>query len=254
MVKNLVNKTFNVLYEWVITLIGLSFFLFSGLIITITGLCLKPFLSQPQAHRFGRKSMHYGAKMFFAGLSASGLVKVDFKDLDKLRDERCIIITPNHPCLMDALFITSRLPNIVCVMKGSVLNNPLFYGCASLGGFIRSDTPARFIQQCQESLNDGAQLLLFPEGTRTLSNTVNPFKGGFSLIAQKTGATIQPVFIEANTKFLGKQWPIWKKPSFPLVYRATLGERFDVKKEQDHRVFTKKLEKYFKTHITNVTQ
>ena len=179
----------------------------------------------------------------------TGLLRTDFKELDKIRDERGIIITPNHPCIMDVLFITSRLPNVVCVMKGSVLSNPLFFGIASLGGFIRSDTPTRFIQQCQKSLNDGAQLLLFPEGTRTISDTVNPFKGGFSLIAQKSGAVIQPVFIEANTDFLGKQWPLWKKPSFPLIYRTTLGEKFNVEKKQDHREFTKKLEGYFKTQM-----
>lgn len=251
MTKNLVNKMISTPYEWVIALAGLHFFLISGITFTVVGLCLKPFLSQSQAHSFGRKSMYYSTRVFFAALNASGLVKADFKELDKLRDERGIIITPNHPCLMDALFITSRLPNIVCVMKGSVLSNPLFYGCASLGGFIRSDTPTRFIQQCQKSLNDGAQLLLFPEGTRTQTNTVNRFKGGFSLIAQKSGAAIQPVFIEANSNFLGKQWPLWKKPSFPLVYRTTLGERFNVEKKQDHRAFTKELENYFKEQMVN---
>lgn len=254
MATGLINKSFNVLYEWVITLAGLSLFVFSGLILTVIGFCLKPFLGRSQAHSFGRRGMHYTARILFAGLSASGIVRLDFEELDKLRDERSIIITPNHPCLMDALFIASKLPNVVCVMKGSVLNNPLFFGCASLGGFIRSDAPVRFVQECQESLESGAQLLLFPEGTRTLSDTVNPFKGGFSLIAQKTGAAIQPVFIEANTDFLGKHWPIWKKPSYPLIYRTTLGERFKVEKEQDHRAFTKKLENYFKTHLANITQ
>ena len=250
MAKNLVTKTFNALYEWVITLAGLAFFLISGITFTIVGIFLKPFLSQSLAHKVGRKCFHYSSKFFFAALDASGLVKVDFKELDKLRDERGIIITPNHPCLMDVLFVTSRLPNVVCVMKGSVLSNPLFFGIASLGGFIRSDTPTRFIQQCQQSLSDGGQLLLFPEGTRTQNETINPFKGGFSLIAQKTGAAIQPVFIEANSDFLGKQWPIWKKPSFPLVYRTTLGKRFNVEKKQDHRAFTKELQKYFKTQIS----
>ena len=250
MAKNLVTKTFIALYEWVITLAGLSYFLICGLTFSVVGLFLKPFLSQSQAHSVGRKLFHYSTKVFFAALEASGLVKANFTGLDKLHDERGIIITPNHPCIMDALFITSRLPNVVCVMKGSVLSNPLFFGIASLGGFIRSDTPTRFIQQCQESLNDGAQLLLFPEGTRTLSDTVNPFKGGFSLIAQKSGAPIQPVFIEANTNFLGKKWPLWKKPSFPLVYRTTLGERFNVEKDQDHRAFTKELENYFKTQMS----
>jgi len=252
MVADKPSNKFLLAYEWFITMSGLFLFMVSGLIITLVGICVRPFLNRIQAQNFGRKSMHYAAKFFFAALRASGLVKVDFKELDKLRDKRGIIITPNHPCLMDALFVTSRLPNVVCVMKGSVLSNPLFFGVASLGGFIRSDSPTTFIQQCRDTLADGAQLLLFPEGTRTMCDTVNPFKGGFSLIAQKTGATIQPVFIEANSNFLGKNWPLWRKPHFPLIYRTTLGEPFTLEKKQDHRAFTKKFEQYFKTQIDNI--
>lgn len=234
------------IYEWFMFLVVLSSFLTSCLLLSFVGICLNPVLCRSQRHSFGRQGIHFGSRLLFAGMRAFGLAKMDFRDLDKLRDERGIIISPNHPCLMDALFVTSRLPNVVCVMKGSIINNPLFFGFASLGGFIRSDAPARFIQKCNESLGDGAQLLIFPEGTRTLSDSVNPFKGGLALVAQKTGASIQSVFIDANTNFLGKHWPIWKKPSFPLIYRITLGERFNVGKEQDHRVFTKKLEDYFK--------
>lgn len=253
MAKNQHNKNVNVIYECFITMLGFSLFMSGGLILTLIGLCLKPFLGQSLAHRIGRKSMHYSTRLFFAILSASGIFKFDLKELDKLRDESGIIITPNHPCLMDALFVTSRLPNVVCVIKGSVLSNPFLFGCASLGGFICSDSDARFILQCQQSLGEGAQLLLFPEGTRTLSKPINSFKGGFSLIAQKTGVAIQTVFIEANSNFLGKNWPLWKKPSYPLVYRTTLGERFNVDKQQDHRDFTKNLEDYFKAHIDKST-
>jgi 1-acyl-sn-glycerol-3-phosphate acyltransferase len=243
------NKLMRFFYEWFVTLCGAVFFIFSGLFLSLIGLCLKPFLNRAQAQRYGRYGMHYASKFLFAGLDISGLVQTDFTELDRMRHEQGVIITPNHPCIMDALFISSRLPNVVCVMKASILSNPIFFGCASLGGFISSDSPIRFVEQCQEALAEGAQLLLFPEGTRTVNGKLNPFKGGFSLIARKTGAPVQAVFIEANTNFLGKNWPLWKKPEFPLIYRATLAERFIVESSQDHRSFTKKLEKYFKNHL-----
>ena len=246
------NSKLHVAYEWLVTLSGAAFFLSSGLMISLVGLFLKPFLGLRQAHWFGRHGMHCVSKLFFAGLSLTGLVRVDFTELDLLRDQRSIIIAPNHPCIMDALFVSARLANVVCVMKSSVVSNPVFFGCASLGGFIRSDSPTRFVQQCRDALNDGAQLLLFPEGTRTVTDPINTFKGGFSLIAWKTGVPVQTVFIQANTRFLGKHWPLWKKPSFPLVYKVTLGERFQVEKEQDHRAFTIRLEEYFKSQLANL--
>lgn len=238
-------------YEWLVTLIGAVFFVSAGLLLSLLGLILRPFLTRSQAHWCGRHGMHYGSRLFFAVLRLSGIVHVDFSELDRLRHERGLIITPNHPCLMDALFVTSRLPNVVCVMKGSVLHNPVFYGCAELGGFIRSDTPLRFVQQCKDALQEGAQLLLFPEGTRTVSGTINPFKGGFALLARQTGAPVQTVFIEANTPFLGKKWRIWQKPDFPLIYRATLGKRLQVGKDQDLKEFTSDLENYFRNHLYN---
>ena len=236
-------------YEWLVTLTGAAFFVSAGLLLSLLGLCLRPFLSRSQAHWCGRHGMHYGSRLFFTLLRLSGIVHVDFSELDRLRHEGSLIITPNHPCLMDALFVTSRLPNVVCVMKGSVLHNPLFYGCAELGGFIRSDTPLRFVQQCQDALREGAQLLLFPEGTRTVTGTVNTFKGGFALLARQTGTPVQTVFIEANTPFLGKNWRVWQKPAFPLIYRATLGKRLQVNKGQDIKEFTRDLEKYFKSRL-----
>ena len=190
--------------------------------------------------------MHYLTWLFFAGLELAGLVKIDFTELDQLRNDKGLIIAPNHPCLMDAIFVSSRLPNIVCVMKASVLNNPVLYGGATLGGFIRSDHPLQFVRQCKNALQQGDQLLLFPEGTRSLDNSVNCFKGGLALIAQKTGAIIQTVFIETDNLFLSKGWLILNKPDFPLIYKIQLGQQFQIGKQQNHRAFTRQLENYFK--------
>jgi 1-acyl-sn-glycerol-3-phosphate acyltransferase len=240
----------HVWYQWLVSLTAAVYFFWAGLMLSIISVFVKPFMNEQQAHRAARYSMHYVNRIFFYGLQLSGLVHVDFKDLEKLYNERGIIITPNPAWLMDALFITAILPNVVCVMKSSVISNPVFFGVASLGGFISSDSASQFIQQCQKVLDDGAQLLLFPEGTRTVTKSVNTFKGGFALIAKKTGAPIQTVFIEVNTPFLGKRWPFWKKPPFPLDYRCILGERFQVKNDQDHKAFTKELENYFKNRFS----
>jgi len=251
------NKIYNKLYfvyQQLAFYITVFMFLLSGLLVTIVGLLLSPFLSRSQAHSYGRKSMHYGSKILFLALSTTGIAKVDFEELNKLRDVKSLIITPNHPCLMDALFVASRLPNVICVVKGSVLSNPLFYGYASLGGFIRNDSPVTFVQQCQETLGQGAQLLLFPEGTRTLPETKDRLKEGFSLIAQRTGVGGQTVFIEANSSFLGKNWPLWKVPDFPLVYRTRLGKRFSLQKGEDRHDFIVKYEKYFKSQVDKIKQ
>lgn len=239
------SKCLSYCYEWLVFLLGAIYFVFGGMLLSILSLCFKPFINRHQAHYLGRYGMHYLTWLFFSGLQLSRLVKVDFTELDQLRNDHSLIIAPNHPCLMDAIFISSRLPNIVCAMKGSVLGNPVFYGAATSGDFIRSDHPLQFIQQCKTALKQGDQLVLFPEGTRTLGALVNPFKGGLTLIAQQTGAPIQTVFIETNNLFLSKTWHVWNKPDFPLIYKIKLGQRFHVDKQLDHKTFTRQLENYF---------
>jgi len=242
-------RWFRYCYEWLITLTGAFYFLLGGLLLSFLSLCFKPFICRQHAQFLGRYGMHYLTWFFFAGLEITRLVKVDFAELDQLRNARGLIIAPNHPCLMDAVFVSSRLPNIVCVMKASVLNNPILYGGASLGGFIRSDQPLQFIQQCKITLQQGDQLLLFPEGTRSMDNSINAFKGGLALIAQQTGATIQTVFIETNNLFLSKGWAVLTNPDFPLIYKIKLGKQFKVDKQQDHKAFTRQLESYFRENL-----
>jgi len=237
-------------YEWLVTLIGAIYFVLSGLLLSLLSLFVRPFLNEQQANKLGRYSMHYISRLFFAGLRLSGLVTTNFSELDKLRHERGIIITPNHPGLMDALYISSRLPNVVCVMKASVIKNPILFGAAWLGGFIQSDSATQLTKQCQHSLEAGAQLLLFPEGTRTIHRPINPFKGGFALIARNSAAPIQTVFIKTSNQFLGKHWKLLQKPDFPLNYQVQLGERFSVDKNQNHRNFTRDLEHYFTQQLT----
>jgi 1-acyl-sn-glycerol-3-phosphate acyltransferase len=93
-------------------------------------------------------------------------------------------------------------------------------------------------------LQSGQRLLLFPEGTRTREKPINSFKGGFALIAKKSASPVQTVFIETNSSFLCKGWPILKKPTMPLVYRVRLGKRFQF--DGDTRSFIAELERYYR--------
>jgi 1-acyl-sn-glycerol-3-phosphate acyltransferase len=95
----------------------------------------------------------------------------------------------------------------------------------------------------------GGQLLIFPEGTRTTRKPVNRFKGGFALIAKTARVPVQTVFIETNSPFLSKGWPIFRKPEFPLIYRARLGRRFEV--DGEVRAFVADMESYYRGALTS---
>jgi 1-acyl-sn-glycerol-3-phosphate acyltransferase len=184
---------------------------------------------------------------FLCALKASGIVKCDLSALDALRDEGALIIAPNHPSLLDAVLVASRLPRVACIMKAGLWDNLILGGGARFAGYIRDDSPFTMIRLAAAALRAGNQLLIFPEGTRTRHEPINRFKGGFALIAKTARIPVQTVFIETNSPFLGKEWPLFRKPVFPLNYRVRLGRRFEV--QGDVKTFVAELECYYRQAI-----
>jgi 1-acyl-sn-glycerol-3-phosphate acyltransferase len=195
----------------------------------------------------GRRMIMEGFRFYLGALSRMGACRFDLSELDTLRDERSLIIAPNHPSLLDAVMILSRLPDVGCILKAGIMDNPLFGAGARLARFIRNDAGHGMIKQAVAELRGGSHLLLFPEGTRTTRPPVNPLKGSTGLIAREAGAAVQTVIIEADSAFLGKHWPLFRRPDLPLTYRLRLGRRFPP--PADARAFALELERYFGSEL-----
>lgn len=232
------------LYHYIVLYGGLILFATICLLWSMIATLLAPFLPRKIATPIGQRAIMTGFRFYLAALKFTGLVRLDLSDLDTLRTERALIIAPNHPSLIDVVLIASRLPHFVCIMKASIWDNLLLGGGARLAGYIRNDAPKDMIRRAAAAAQEGNQLLIFPEGTRTVTPPINDFKGGFGLIAKKAGVPIQTVFIDTNSPFLGKGWPLLKMPDFPLTYKVRLGQRFEVK--GDVKMFIAELEQYFR--------
>jgi 1-acyl-sn-glycerol-3-phosphate acyltransferase len=185
---------------------------------------------------------------FLTMMRASGVMKLDLSALDALRGQPSLVIAPNHPCLLDAVFVIAHVPEVSCIMKAQIWDNVVLGGGARLAGYIRNDSVNNMVRSSAHELREGWPLLVFPEGTRTRRRPVNDFKGGFALIAKMARAPVQTVFIETDSPFLSKGWPLLKKPRFPLVYRARLGKRFTV--EGDLKAFMRELEVYYREELS----
>ncbi|MBI4808321.1 MAG: 1-acyl-sn-glycerol-3-phosphate acyltransferase [Nitrosomonadales bacterium] len=235
------------LYEYFVLYGGLLFFALICLAWSLPASVLRHLLPKRIALRVGRYAIMLVFRTYLFTIRASGLVKLDLSALDTLRDEPSLIIATNHPALIDVVLVGSRLPNFVCVLKAALLDNPLLGGGASMAGYVRNDSTGMLVRESTVALHGGAQLLIFPEGTRTVQQPVNEFKGGFGLVAKKAGVPIQTVFIETNTPFLGKHWPLLKMPEFPLTYRVRLGKRFPP--QDDVKTFVADLEEYYRREL-----
>lgn len=210
----------------------------------LVAMVLHPLLPRPVGRRVGRAMIAAGYGVYWWIAGKVGMMHLHSSALDALRDQGRLIVVANHPSMLDALMLVARLPRSACVMKASLARNPLLGPGARLARYIRNDSPMGLVRLAVEDLRDDGQLVLFPEGTRTTEAPLNPFRPGFTLIAKMAQAPIQTVFIDTDSPYLGKGWPLWKLPPLPIVFHVRLGRRFEPR--ADHQALLREIEAYMR--------
>lgn len=214
---------------------------------TVFAVPLYPLLPRKWGGALGRRVIMLGFRVYLAVLTIIGACRFDLSALDALRSQPPLIVAPNHPSLLDAVMVLSRLPDVVCVMKASLLDNIFLGAGARLARYIRNDSLVRMVGEATQSLREGSHLLIFPEGTRTTRSPVNAFTGATAGIAKRAGVPVQTVFIETDSPFLCKGWPLLRRPDLPMSYRIRLGRRFDP--PADAHAFQSELQRYFEAEL-----
>ena len=200
----------------------------------------------------GRRAISAGFRMYAWSLSVSGSYRLDLTALDALRGGPPVILAPNHPCLIDALLILTRHPNIVCVMKAELMRN-IFLGSGSrLARYVRNESSLQMVKESVAHLRRGAVLLLFPEGTRTTRAPINPLVASVALIAKHADVAVQTLMIETDSPYLSKGWPLFRRPNLPITYRVRLGRRFPP--PRDVAAFTAELDAYYRSQLAGAPQ
>ena len=205
---------------------------------------LSPLLARRKRERIGRAAISWIYRTGWATAERLGMMTVDAGALDALRDEPGgLIVAANHPAMFDAMVVVARLPRGACVMKAELMRNVFLGAGARMAGYIRNDSGRGMVRESVACLKEGGQLVLFPEGTRTVRPPINPFKPGMTLIAQLARVPIQTLIIETDSPYLRKGWPLLRPPPAPVAVRVRLGRRFEP--QADHRALLRAIEQHF---------
>lgn len=236
-------------WEHVCLWLGLGFLGGMCVLWTPVALVLRPVLPAALGRRFGRYMVSAGFRVYLGWLSLLGACRFDLAELDVLRDEGPLILAPNHPCLLDAVMVISRLPDVACIMKSALMDNLLLGAGARLARYIRNEPPLTMVMSAVDDLAGGSQLLVFPEGTRTTRWPVNPLKSSVALIAARARVPVQTLFVETDSAYLAKGWGLFRRPAMPISYRVRLGRRFDP--PEDVGRFMAELDSHFRAGLAN---
>jgi len=213
----------------------------------LLALPLHGILPEDSGRALGRAVIARSYRLFWSVASVTGMMRVDASCLDALGDERGLIIVANHPTMLDALLLVARLPRSACIMKADLMRNVFLGAGARLARYIRNDSARTMIRLAVQDLRRGGQLVIFPEGTRTVTPPLDPFRPGVTLIAKLAKAPIQTVFIDTDTPYLRKGWPIWRVPPLPIRVKLRLGERFAPRGDSD--ALLQELEQYYRGQL-----
>lgn len=200
----------------------------------------------------GRRGIMWGFRLYAWSLWITRTYRLDLRAIDSLKGGPAVILAPNHPCLIDALLILTRHPNLVCVMKSELMRNVFLGSGSRLARYVRNESSRQMVKESVVHLREGGVLLLFPEGTRTVREPINSLVGSVGLIAKHAGVPVQTLVIETDSPFLSKGWPLFRRPTLPIIYKVRLGVRFDP--PADVAAFTAELEAYFREELAGALQ
>jgi 1-acyl-sn-glycerol-3-phosphate acyltransferase len=123
---------------------------------------------------------------------------------------RPVVFCSNHQSNIDPPILFQALhPRLHVLYKRELASLPLLGRAFVIGGFVPIDRASReqsmaAIDRAAESLRRGNSFLTFPEGTRSRTGELLPFKRGPLLMALKAQVPIIPVAISGATASMRK--------------------------------------------------
>jgi 1-acyl-sn-glycerol-3-phosphate acyltransferase len=159
---------------------------------------------------------HYQSLIPFWKLRLEGRKKIPWN--------RPVVLVSNHRSLIDILALyklrrpfkwTSKTENFKLPFVGMVLS--LTNSVRITRESLRSG--AQFLSQAEEEMRKGSSILLFPEGTRSKTRDMRPFKEGAFVLAKRAGTGIIPIVHTGSEKTFDRgSWVL--KGKAPIYIRV----------------------------------
>lgn len=145
------------------------------------------------------------------------------------------IFVSNHESALDIWVLFARLPRgFRFVAKQELFRIPIFGWYLALGGHVPVDRSNRSravgsLRRAAETVRAGTSLVIFPEGTRSRDERVQPFKKGPFVLAMEAGVPLVPIAISGS----GQVTPKAAIAVYPGTIRLAAGDPVDPREFAD---------------------
>ncbi len=140
---------------------------------------------------------------------ANPLWRVRFTGREKLPRKGPAVIVANHLSLVDILVLYGLYRPFKWVSKAELFRVPIVGWNMVLNDYVRlrrgdRESIRAMMEHCREHLARGTPVLIFPEGTRSATGALQPFKDGAFRLAMDAGAPVFPVALRGTYDTLPK--------------------------------------------------
>ena len=133
---------------------------------------------------------------------------------EKIDDRRTYVMVANHQSLVDIFVLFRLFRHFKWVSKIENFSLPCIGWNMALNGYIKlrrgdRESVVRMLQTCRDTLSQGSSIMMFPEGTRSRTRDMRPFKPGAFELAIDAEVPIVPIVVEGSSEALPKKgWVI----------------------------------------------
>jgi 1-acyl-sn-glycerol-3-phosphate acyltransferase len=242
---------------------GIAFTLFGigGLFLT---LLVFPFINLAFRDRQRRalaaqRTVHATWKLFIRIVVALGVIEVETDGEDLLQSDTGTLVIANHPSLLDVVLIMSLMTRTQCVVKRGVWKNFFMRGVVRAANYIPNlGDPERTLSDCVAALQAGNNIVIFPEGSRTVPGQAMHLERGFANIAIRSGAPIRLVTVSCTPPMLRKGEKWYQSPMRRPRFRVQVCDQMDTRglyasgiPSRDARSLTAHVTKRFEELLAN---
>lgn len=228
----MIDKTF---YFWRLLATGWCFLSFSlgGLLLAVFVFPIFNLLNfftrdHDACHKRAQVVIHRVFWFFMRQMEVLGIMKMEVIGVEKLMTDRPKLILANHPTLVDVVMLISLLRHTNCVVKKALFRDPFLGGVVKAAGYINNDGTDAVIDTCVAALKNGDNLVIFPEGTRSVPGKAMKFQRGAAHIAARAGVDVVPVTITCDPPTLSKADKWYHIPQRPFHLRAEVGDTLNI--------------------------
>jgi 1-acyl-sn-glycerol-3-phosphate acyltransferase len=157
--------------------------------------------------------------LFFSGVKLNVVI-----GKEHVQPDATYVVVSNHASYFDipALLLGLPIKKVRIVAKASLGKIPFFGWSMAMGDFILIQRGAnrdalKSLMKAVEKLKQGKSVVLFADGTRSLDGSIQPFKRGAFIVAEKAGVPILPVTILGSYKIMRRDTVLISPGDITLV-------------------------------------